>query len=656
MRRRRSPMMLALMLLALAIATFGQMACGGGSSSNVNPTPKPTTAPLITTQPSSKTVTAGQPVSFTVAASGTPTPTYTWERSTNGATWTAISSAMSATCTFTAQTSDDGAQFRAKATNSAGTAISETATLTVNTAGNSSTYHLDAVNGNDTTGDGSQAKPFKTFDKAMSVVASGDTVLMHNGDYGNLIAGRASAESYSLAVALFTNWVTFRAAPGETPHATTIDLGSLNYVDTQGNTITLDIGNGQPEGNVNCYLRFEGLTVDDGVSIIGSRHVHIKNCTINRIGDLNGSVNNIEKKVGILSFYGAYITLEGNDITHVAVGINAAGSHTVIKNNHIHHNSHDGIHVLGGPDWLIESNRIHDLDDGVDDWDQSLKPGDPGYDPARDRTSTSYDPTQDPTWDPTAENGAGASWNRHVDGIQIYDLNGNGSDAVTDLTIRRNLFYHLEAMGMMLQNKTDKIPDAQLVPPGRFSNWLIEDNIFGPAGGRLIVMGVDVHGGFTLRHNTVVRAPNDSWTSLYRAMPVPIDPDSYNIQMWTDSTIQFTPSIFDDYRVYNNIFGDAGFGNAHSSYASTYAFVANNFYYGTGAAFTNGDQWYTALPCTAIPGTIEDFLAGGGVLGQLTTGSAAIDAGTMQYASEVPDDFAGNPRDSQPDIGAYEAQ
>jgi len=274
------------------------------------------------------------------------------------------------------------------------------------------------------------------------------------------------------------------------------------------------------------------------------------NCTVSRVGALNSSVENIEQKIGIQTFYGAHILIEGNEITHVAVGINAAGSDTTIRNNNIHHNSHDGIHVLGGPDWLIEGNRIHDLDDGVDDWVQALKPSDPGYDPRRDKTSASYDQTADPAWDPVA----GQSWNRHVDGIQIYDLNGDGSDAVVNLTIRRNLFYHLEAMGMMLQDKTDGIPDNQLVPPGRFANWVIENNVLGPVGGISILVGIDLSGGFVLRHNTIVQAPNEIWTSLYRTM----HGTGYNIQMWADTTLPEHSTIFKNYRVYNNIFGDQG--------------------------------------------------------------------------------------------------
>jgi hypothetical protein len=91
----------------------------------VNPVP---VAPSITTQPSNQTVTAGQTASFTVAATGTSPLNYQWRK--NG---TAISGATSSSYTTPATTSsDNGAQFTATVSNTAGSATSNAATLTVN--------------------------------------------------------------------------------------------------------------------------------------------------------------------------------------------------------------------------------------------------------------------------------------------------------------------------------------------------------------------------------------------------------------------------------------------------------------------------------------------------------------------------------------------
>ena len=84
-------------------------------------------APAITQHPANRTVSVGQPASFTVAASGAPPLSYRWQR--NGST---ISGATSATYTLpTTALTDNGAQFRAVVTNASGSATSNAATLTV---------------------------------------------------------------------------------------------------------------------------------------------------------------------------------------------------------------------------------------------------------------------------------------------------------------------------------------------------------------------------------------------------------------------------------------------------------------------------------------------------------------------------------------------
>jgi Ig-like domain-containing protein/immunoglobulin I-set domain protein/ASPM-SPD-2-Hydin domain-containing protein/uncharacterized protein DUF1573 len=91
----------------------------------VNPAP---VAPLITTQPSSRTITAGQTATFSVTASGSAPLSYQWRK--NG---TAISGATSSSYTTPGETtSDNGAQFTVVVSNSVGTVTSNAATLTVN--------------------------------------------------------------------------------------------------------------------------------------------------------------------------------------------------------------------------------------------------------------------------------------------------------------------------------------------------------------------------------------------------------------------------------------------------------------------------------------------------------------------------------------------
>jgi autotransporter passenger strand-loop-strand repeat protein len=90
-------------------------------------------APSITTQPTNQTVTAGQTATFTAGATGSPTPTVQWQVSTNGgSTWGNISGATATTLSFATTTAQNGNQYRAVFTNSAGSATTTAATLTVN--------------------------------------------------------------------------------------------------------------------------------------------------------------------------------------------------------------------------------------------------------------------------------------------------------------------------------------------------------------------------------------------------------------------------------------------------------------------------------------------------------------------------------------------
>ncbi len=90
-----------------------------------------TGAPTITTQPANKTVTVGETATFSIVASGNPTPTYQWQKNNVN-----ISGATSASYTTPATViGDNGSTFRCIASNSAGSVTSNAATLTVNAAG-----------------------------------------------------------------------------------------------------------------------------------------------------------------------------------------------------------------------------------------------------------------------------------------------------------------------------------------------------------------------------------------------------------------------------------------------------------------------------------------------------------------------------------------
>jgi O-glycosyl hydrolase len=92
-------------------------------------TPESAVAPTIGAQPASQSVTAGQPATFSVSASGTAPLTYQWQK--NGVT---IGGNTASYTTPPTTSADNGTVFRVSVTNAAGSIMSNAATLTVNAA------------------------------------------------------------------------------------------------------------------------------------------------------------------------------------------------------------------------------------------------------------------------------------------------------------------------------------------------------------------------------------------------------------------------------------------------------------------------------------------------------------------------------------------
>jgi hypothetical protein len=132
---------------SLALTALLLVACGGGSSSNPSSgsstTPPSSTAPTITTQPGSQSVTVGQTATFSVIGAGTAPLSYQWQ--TNG---TAITGATASSYTTAATTlADNGSTFKVTVSNAVGTITSAAATLTVSATAAAGTdvltYHND---------------------------------------------------------------------------------------------------------------------------------------------------------------------------------------------------------------------------------------------------------------------------------------------------------------------------------------------------------------------------------------------------------------------------------------------------------------------------------------------------------------------------------
>ena len=180
---------LVILALLLASVNFGCTGSVGatGATASVNGAP---IAPSITTQPTSRSVTAGQTASFNVTATGAAPLSYQWNRNS-----TAISGATSSSYTTSATTSsDNGAQFTVVVSNNAGSATSNAAILTVNAApapGTISVLNYGAT-GNGSTDDTT------AINTAIAALAPGDTLLFPCGHY--LIASQLSISTANVTI------------------------------------------------------------------------------------------------------------------------------------------------------------------------------------------------------------------------------------------------------------------------------------------------------------------------------------------------------------------------------------------------------------------------------------------------------------------------
>ena len=96
------------------------------------PTVAPCTAPTISLQPTSQTVSVGQTVTFAAAATTETTPRMQWQLSVDhGSTWINVTGATSPTLSGTVAAFTNGWEFRAQFTNPVGSATTNAATLTV---------------------------------------------------------------------------------------------------------------------------------------------------------------------------------------------------------------------------------------------------------------------------------------------------------------------------------------------------------------------------------------------------------------------------------------------------------------------------------------------------------------------------------------------
>ena len=172
------------------------------------------------------------------------------------------------------------------------------------------TYYVSA-NGSDRNSGLSTASPFKTIQKAADLTNPGDTILIKNGLYPEVVITRSGTASA---------WITYKAHPGHYPkiqlpqsswYGILIQNGA-SYIEIKGfeiignnAKITLDYAMSQTKNTLNPLTSGNGISIE-GRADYSSGHPHHIRILNNKIHDCGGA--------GIGALEADYITVEGNEV------------------------------------------------------------------------------------------------------------------------------------------------------------------------------------------------------------------------------------------------------------------------------------------------------------------------------------------------------
>ncbi|HRA48553.1 MAG TPA: right-handed parallel beta-helix repeat-containing protein, partial [Thermomicrobiales bacterium] len=209
------------------------------------------------------------------------------------------------------------------------TMVSASVVMHPTTARAASTYYV-ATSGNDASGTGSSAKPWKTIQKAADSVGPGATVLIKPGTYTQAVVIEIAASSGSP--------VTFRGdGAGVVINASGVDRDAVLISESS-------------------YVTWENIRIQNapraGLRVSASNHVTVRD---------NVFANN--QRWGLFTDFSDDLVIEGNEsfgatIEH-GIYFSNSGDRPIIRGNVIHDNHANGLHMNGdasmGGDGVITS-------------------------------------------------------------------------------------------------------------------------------------------------------------------------------------------------------------------------------------------------------------------------------------------------------------
>jgi hypothetical protein len=213
--------------------------------------------------------------------------------------------------------------------------------LTVNPATTGKTYYV-ATTGNDSTGDGSSAKPWKTPQFAVQWLLPGDTLIIRQGTYVAWISGwdGPNQGAYSLIAGTSGKPIAIKADPSA-PAGSVIINGRNNKV-----AAGIDFEPG-------CdWIVLSGLTQTDtghvctkaGIKYTGQNGI-IQNCTVNGTGGIGGIFIDNSNDTQILN--NTVLNCIGTNTTGHGMYVSGTCTGVIVRGNIIHDNAYVGLHVNG---------------------------------------------------------------------------------------------------------------------------------------------------------------------------------------------------------------------------------------------------------------------------------------------------------------------
>ena len=264
------------MAVACAVTLNG---CGGGGSDAAPPAPAPAPAPAVAAPTnvsisSAQTVTAAQPVTFSVSATSETPLAYQWQR--NGSD---IAGATGKNFTHLAQSSENGSQYRVRASNPGGDVLSNAVALVVLPARTGSATLFAGTLGGDGNLDGTGDQALFALPTAVVTDAAGNVFV---ADDANRVIRKITPKG---VVTTFSGTGQTGGEDGPADSASFSKLSGI-AIDGAGNLyVTNSIGSGgvrkiTPDGTVSLLA---GLGDLSGIAVDAAGNVVVASPTGNSI-------------------------------------------------------------------------------------------------------------------------------------------------------------------------------------------------------------------------------------------------------------------------------------------------------------------------------------------------------------------------------------